>query len=107
MNTFRDREHSFEAKFALDEEFKFKATARRNRLMGHWAAEKLNLTGPAADTYAKDIVKIDLESPGTDSVFKKIRTDFDAHNVAQSDHQIRRTMDDFMARATTELKSNG
>ena len=107
VTTFPDREHGFEAKFAIDEELKFKATARRNRLIGHWAAEKLKLAGPAADAYANDIVNADLESPGTDAVLKKIRADFDAHNVVQSDHQIRRTMDDLMAKVLADLKANG
>ena len=74
--------------FAHDEELKFKATARRNKLLGLWAAEKLGLSGADADAYAKEVVMADFEEAGDDDVFRKIRKDFDAKGVAQSDHQI-------------------
>jgi hypothetical protein len=105
MTTFDKREEGFEKKFALDEEQRFKANARRNKLLGLWAAEKLGLAGAEADAYAKEIVMADFEEAGDDDVFRKIRKDFDAKNVAQSDHQIRRTMDELMAKAATEIKT--
>jgi hypothetical protein len=70
MVTFKDIEKSFEAKFAHDEELKFKAHARCNRMIGEWAAQQLNLTGPQAEAYAKDLVMAEFERPGTDAVFK-------------------------------------
>jgi len=105
MTTFDKREEGFEKKFAHDEELRFKATARRNKLLGLWAAEKLGLTGAAADGYAKEVVEADLEEGGDEDVFRKVRKDFDAKNVAQSDHQIRRTMADLMEQAIAQIKT--
>lgn len=107
MSQFDKREEGFEKRFALDEEQKFKANARRNKLLGLWAAEKLGLTGADADAYAKEVVMADFEEAGDDDVFRKIRKDLDAKNVAQSDHQIRRTMDELMAKAAAEIKTGG
>jgi hypothetical protein len=105
MTTFDKREEGFEKQFAHDEELKFKATARRNKLLGMWAAEKLGLAGAEADAYAKSVVMADFEEPGDHDVFRKIRADFDAKKVEQSDHQIRRTMDELLAKAVTEIKA--
>jgi len=105
MTTFDKREEGFEKKFAYDEELRFKATARRNKMLGLWAAEKLGKSGADAEAYAKDVVMADFELPGEDDVFAKIRKDFDAAGVAQSDHQIRRTMDELMERAIAEVKA--
>ena len=106
MSSMEDREKGFERKFALDEEQKFRAVARRNKLLGLWAAEKLGKTGEAADAYAKEVVKSDFEEAGDDDVFRKVRGDFDAAGVAQSDHQIRRTMDELMATAAEQVKNS-
>ena len=105
MTTFDKREEGFEKKFAHDEELQFKAGARRNKLLGLWAAEKLGLAGAEADAYAKSVVVADFEEAGDEDVFRKIRGDFDAKNVDQSDHQIRRTMDELMAKAIADLKT--
>lgn len=105
MTTFDKREDGFEKKFAHDEELRFKATARRNKLLGLWAAEKLGLSGTEADVYAKDVIMADLDEAGEDDVFRKIRKDFDAKSVTQSDHQIRRTMDELMAVAVTQIQA--
>src|SRR5436190_16109314 len=107
MTTFDKREEGFEKQFARDEELRFKAGARRNKLLGLWAAEKLGLSGAQADAYAKEVVMADFEKVGEQDVFGKIRKDFDAKGVAQSDHQIRRTMDDLMAKAVAEIKASG
>jgi hypothetical protein len=107
MTTFDKREEGFEKQFAHDEELKFKATARRNKLIGLWAAEKLGLAGAEAEAYAKAFVVADLESAGNHDVFGKIRQDFDAKGVSLSDHQIRRTMDELTARAVSEIKASG
>ncbi len=105
MTTFDKREEGFEKQFAHDEELKFRATARRNRLLGLWAAEKLGLTGAAVDTYAKEVVAADFEEAGDVDVFHKLRKDFDAKGVNQSDHQIRRTMEELMAIAVAQIKA--
>jgi hypothetical protein len=103
MTTFDKREEAFEQQFAHDEDLKFRATARRNKLLGLWAAEKLGLSGAEADSYALSIVMADLE--GSHDVAQKIRKDFDAKGVAQSDHQIARTATEFMARAVADIKA--
>ena len=105
MTTFDKREEGFEKKFALDEESKFKAMARRNKLLGLWAAAKLGMAGAEADAYAKEVVLADFEEAGDDDVFRKVRRDFDAKGVTESDHQIRRTMDELMAQAVVAIKA--
>jgi len=104
MTTFDKREEAFEKQFAHDEELKFKATARRNKLFGLWAAEKLGLSGTDADSYALSVVMAAFEE-GEHDVAGKIRKDFDAKAVAQSDHQIARTMNDLMAKAMADIKA--
>jgi len=105
MTTFDKREEGFEKKFALDEELRFKANSRRNKLLGLWAAEKMGLSGTNADAYAKEVVVADFEEAGDDDVFRKIRKDFDAKGVAQSDQDIRKTMTDLMAHAVEQIKT--
>jgi hypothetical protein len=107
MTTFDKREEAFEKKFAHDEELQFKAGARRNKLLGLWAAEKLGLTGDKAADYAKSVVEADFQEAGDEDVFRKIRADFDAASVAQSDHQIRRAMEELMAEAIEQVKKSG
>ena len=102
MTTFDKREEGFEKKFAHDEELKFKATARRNRMVGQWAADKLGLTGAEADAYAKEVVLAEIEGTG---VFAKLRKDFDAKGVAQSDHQISRVMTELLEKAVADIKA--
>ena len=105
MTTFDKREEAFEQQFAHDEELKFKATARRNKLLGLWAAEKLGLKGAEADSYALSVVMADFEETGEHDVARKIRKDFDAKGVDQSDHQIARHMNEFMAKAIADIKA--
>lgn len=107
MSSFDKREEGFENKFAHDAELKFKAEARRNKLLGVWAAGMMGLEGDAAEAYAKEVVKADFEEAGDEDVFRKLRGDFDAKNVEQSDHQIRRTMDEFLAQAVDEIQNKG
>jgi hypothetical protein len=107
MTTFDKREEGFEKQFAHDEELRFKAHARRNKLVGLWAADKLGLSGAEAEAYAKQVVIAALEKSGDNDVFGKIRRDFDAKGIAQSDHQIRRTMDELLAKAVAEVKASG
>lgn len=105
MNTFDKRQEGFERKFAHDEELRFKSTARRNKLLGLWAAEKLGLSDAEAEEYAKTVVRADFEEPGDEDVFRKVRADFDKAKVDQSDHQIRRTMDELMAEAVRQIEA--
>ena len=105
MTSMKDREEGFERKFVFDEELRFKATARRNKLLGLWAAEKLGKTGADAEAYAKEVIVSDIEEAGDHDVFRKVRKDFDAAGVGQSDHQIRRTMDELMHQAIEQIKN--
>ncbi|CAD7045054.1 hypothetical protein REJC140_03911 [Pseudorhizobium endolithicum] len=101
MTNMRDRERAFENKFALDEEQKFKAIVRRNKLVGRWAAE---LLGRDADAYAQDIVEADFQEAGEEDVFRKLRADFDAAGVSVSDEDIRQKMFAFLQDAVAEVK---
>jgi len=98
------REEAFEQQFAHDEELKFKATARRNKLLGLWAAEKLGLKGAEAESYAKALVTANVEQ-GEQAAMRKIRKDFEARGVDQSDHQINRTLTELMAKAVADIKA--
>jgi hypothetical protein len=103
--TFDKREEGFEKQFAHDEELRFKATARRNKLLGLWVAGKLGKSGPDADAYAKDVVMADFEEAGEDDVFRKVRKDLDDNKVAASDQDIRKTMVDLMGQAIEQIKA--
>ena len=103
MTTFDKREDGFEKKFALDEELKFKAEARRNKLLGQWVAEKLGITGDAATAYAKAVVAADFDEAG--DVFRKVMGDITAKGVALTEQQIRVKMDELMALAVVQVKA--
>jgi hypothetical protein len=105
MTSFDKREDAFESKFAHDEALRFKAMARRNKLLGLWAAEKLGKSGAEAESYAKSVVMADFEEAGDEDVVRKVTADFAVANVDQSDHQIRRTMEELLARAIDEIKA--
>jgi len=105
MTTFDKREDAFENKFAHDAELQFKAYARRNKLLGLWAAALLGKSGADAVEYAKTVVAADLDHAGHEDAFRKIREDFDAAGVSRSDHQIRRTMDELMAEAKEQVRT--
>jgi len=107
MTSFDERKDAYENKFARDAELKFRAEARRNRMLGQWAAAELGKTGAEADAYALSIVQADLEEAGDDDVFRKIRADFDAAGVEQSDHQIRRQMDELLINAAEQIEKGG
>jgi hypothetical protein len=104
MTTFDKREEGFEKKFALDEEQKFKAEARRNRLLGLWVAEKLGLSGDAAAAYAKDVVAADFEEGGSGAV-RKVTADLGAKGVAVTERELRVKMDELMAQAIVQVKA--
>ncbi|MCK8781080.1 DUF1476 domain-containing protein [Rhizobium sp. NTR19] len=102
MTGISDREKAFENKFAHDQELKFKALARRNKLLGHWAA---GIMGKAdAEAYAKEVVAADFEEAGDEDVFRKIRTDFDAAGVAVSDQDIRTKMVELLGEAVAQIE---
>jgi hypothetical protein len=106
MSTFDKRQEGFEKKFALDEEQKFKATARRNRKLGAWVAEKLDLSGAEAEAYAKSVVAADFEEAGDDDVFRKVRGDLDAKGKKSvADTEIRAKMDALLVEAAAEIKA--
>ena len=105
MTTFDKRQEGFEKKFALDEEQKFKAMARRNRLLGLWAAEKLGLSGDAATAYSKEVVAADFEEAGDQDVQNKVVKDFAAKGVAIAAAEVRAKMDELMAAAAAQVKA--
>lgn len=107
MSELDKREASFESKFAHDAELKFKAEARRNKLLGLWAADLMGISGDDAMGYVKEVIKADFEEAGDDDVFRKIRADFDDKGIEQSDHQLRRTMDELMATAIDQVENEG
>ncbi|MES2600540.1 MAG: DUF1476 domain-containing protein [Pseudomonadota bacterium] len=102
MSTFDKRQEGFEKKFALDEEQKFKAEARRNKLLGLWAAEKLGKTGDEAAAYAKEVVSADFEEAGDADVLRKVATDLAGKATEQ---EIRAKMDELVATAVAQIKA--
>lgn len=106
MTTFDKRKDAFESKFARDEELRFKATSRRNKLLGLWAAEKLGKSGDEADAYAREVIRSDMQEAGDDDVLRKVRDDLKAAGVDQSDQQIRRAMDELMAKAVAQIEAS-
>jgi hypothetical protein len=105
MTTFDEREKSFEKKFAMDEELKFKSEQRRNKLLGEWAAGKLGLSGSAVDDYVKALRRADLATKGDEDVFQKLRKDFDDKGVAVSDADLRRAMSERLAQAVSQIEA--
>ena len=103
MSTLEERGEGFEKKFAHDEELKFKAEARRNKLLGEWAAEQLGKDD--AEAYAKEVIMSDFEEAGDDDVFRKLRGDFDAAGVSISDEDIRKKMRELLAVAVEQIQS--
>ena len=105
MTTFDERESSFEAKFKHDKELQFKVNARRNKLLGLWAANLLGIHGADAETYAKDVVKSDFATPGDHDVLHKVLKDFEAKKVEMSEHRLRKQMDDLMRIAADQVQN--
>jgi hypothetical protein len=101
---FEERKKKHEEKWAHDESLRFKVNARRNKLVGLWAAGELGLSGEAADAYAKAVVAAEFHKPGGDNVFEKLRADFDAAKLTHPDALIRRKMEEFLALAIEQLR---
>ena len=105
MTTFDDRKDAFENKFALDEELRFKATARRNKLLGLWAAEKLGKSGAEADAYAKSVVLADFEEAGDGDVIRKVKADLEAGGVCDHGRRDQVRMVELMEKAIEDVKA--
>ena len=103
--TMQDRERDFEARYAHDQELRFRIEARRNKLIGLWAAEQMGKSGEEANAYAQEIIKVDFLLPGDDDVVQKIVTDFAEAGVDISEHQIRKHMAQFLAEAETQIQN--
>ena len=106
MSKFEEREKSFEAKYARDQEKAFKISARRNKLFGLWAAERMGLTGEAAEAYAREVIKADFEEPGSMDVFRKVWNDLQAKGVDISEHRVMREMERFLEVAREQIENS-
>jgi hypothetical protein len=105
MATFDEREKGFEAKYKRDQELQFKVNARRNKLLGLWAAEKLGLKDAAAEAYAKTVVASDFDRPGDDDVVQKVAADLSAKGIALGEKEVRKEMDRLLPLAKTQIES--
>ena len=105
MGAFDDREKGFEKKFAHDQDLKFKAEARRNKMIGEWAAGKLGLAGSEVEDYIKAVRRADFEEAGDEDVVRKISKDFQDKGVAVSDGDIRAQLGEFLAKAVDEIEA--
>jgi hypothetical protein len=103
MSTFNERENAFENKFARDEEMIFRVTARRNKLVGQWAAEKMGLTAEETDSYAKSVVQADFEEAGDEDVIRKLIGDLTAAGVTTSDDEVRQALSTKTVEARRQL----
>lgn len=103
MTTFDERESRFENEFAHDEELRFRVESRRDKIVGHWAAQKLGKTGDDAETYAKAVIRADLKEPGDEDVFEKLRADLPKNDVSDAD--IREAMRKALAQAMDEIRN--
>ena len=103
MTTFDEREKGFEAKYKLNKELDFKIGARRNKLLGLWAAGLLGLADEAADAYAREVIESDFEEPGDDDVLRKVHGDLDAKNLGRSAEEVRKQMDKLMGVARDQI----
>lgn len=103
MSSFDNRKKGQESKYALDKEQEFKAMARRNKLLGLWAAEHLNYDDTKAHDYAKEVVMADFEEPGDEDVFRKVHEDFNAAGLTGREEEIRAKMSELMATASEQI----
>ena len=105
MTTFDKREEGFEKQFAIEEELKFKADARRNKLLGLWVAEQLGLSGDAAASYAREVVAADFEAAGNRDVVHKVTADLAAKGITIQETQLRTKISELMAQAIAQVKA--
>ena len=102
MNTFDEREKSFEKKFAHDEELQFKVSARRNKYLGQWASQIFGYNTDQEKEYIQSVIKADFAEAGDEDVFRKVKTDLKDHNI--SDEDIRKKMNELNEKAKSEFK---
>ena len=107
MTSMKDRQDGFEKKFALDEEARFKATARRNKLLGLWAAEHIGLSEEHAKAYAVEVVESDFQEAGDEDVFRKVSADLKAKGASVSDDMIRKKMAELTVLAREQILAEG
>ena len=105
MTDFKDRERGEEAKYAHDEDMAFRVAARRNRLLGHWAAAKMGLTAEETDAYAKEVVQADFEEAGDEDVIRKVVGDLTSAGCDVDDAEVRRVLDEKAVEAKRQLMS--
>jgi hypothetical protein len=105
MTTFDEREHGYEAKFARDEELRFKAKARRDKAFGAWVAAQLGLTGEVADEYAKQTLRDDFQHPGDTAFIAKVLEDFKAKGIAMDERMLKKKLIELMANAVAEIEA--
>ena len=105
MSKFDDREKGYEGKWKRDEELRFKVTARRNKLLGLWAAQKFGMEGSDADAYAKAVVIADFDRPGDDDVVEKVLADFAKYDIEMTDHGLRKEMARLMDEASRQIEA--
>ncbi|MBL4801560.1 MAG: DUF1476 domain-containing protein [Emcibacter sp.] len=103
MTQFDDREQAYEKEFARNKEFDFKVSARRNKLLGLWAADLMGLADAAADAYASQVIASDFEEAGDEDVYRKVKGDLDKSRAEISEHQLRREMEDLLVTARQQL----
>jgi len=103
MTSFNDREKAFENKYKHDQELQFKVEARRNKLLGLWAAELLGISGADADVYAKEVIASDFDEPGDEDVLRKVLGDFETKTVDMSAHRLRKKMDELTETAKQQV----
>ena len=104
MSSFNEREKGFEAKYKHDQETLFKVHARRNKLLGLWAAERMGLDPDAAAAYAREVVVADFEEPGSDDVIRKLLRDFKDKGIEEGEHRVRKELQRFEAVAAEQIK---
>jgi hypothetical protein len=105
MTTFDERENAYEAKFAHDEELRFRAKARRDKAVGSWAAAQLGLSGVAAEDYARDILRTDFNQPGDRNLIEKVLGDFRAKGVALDEPALKKKLVEFTAQAVADIEA--
>jgi hypothetical protein len=105
MTTFDKREEAFEKKFVIDEELKFKAVARRNRMLGTWVAEKLGKSGPDAQAYASDVIAAEYDGAGDEGVIAKVMGDLSAKGMTLAEDELRTKMDEWLAQSIAQVKA--
>lgn len=103
MSSLSEREKAFENKFAHDDEIRFKVIARRNKLLGLWAAEQMGMTADKAEEYAREVVTADFDEPGDEDVFQKVYGDLKAKGLEISEHRVRRQMEELIEEAKTQI----